>query len=76
MSEGLLSVEGVRICYGAREVLSPTSFEVARGENRRADPAVAPMLVNFIVGGLRAALPRPKTARTPRTRTTPRRQKT
>jgi len=28
----LLSVEGVRICYGAREVLSPTSFEVARGE--------------------------------------------
>ena len=32
MSMGLLSVEGVRICYGAREVLSPTSFEVARGE--------------------------------------------
>jgi len=32
MSAGLLSVEGVRICYGAREVLSPTSFEVARGE--------------------------------------------
>jgi len=49
---------------------------LTRGENRRADPAVAPMLVNFIVGGLRAALPRPKTARTPRTRTTPRRQKT
>ena len=33
---------------------------LSRGENRRADPAVAPMLVNFIVGGLRAALPRPK----------------
>ncbi|SEK16064.1 MULTISPECIES: TetR/AcrR family transcriptional regulator [unclassified Variovorax] len=64
---------------------------LSRGENTRADPAVAPMLVNFIVGGLRAALPRPKTvkaARTataattattekpPRTRTTPRRQKT
>jgi AcrR family transcriptional regulator len=38
---------------------------LSRGENTRADPAVAPMLVNFIVGGLRAALPRPKTPRTP-----------
>lgn len=35
---------------------------LSRGENRRSDPAVAPMLVNFIVGGLRAALPRPKAA--------------
>jgi NitT/TauT family transport system substrate-binding protein len=34
---------------------------LSRGENKRADPAVAPMLVNFIVGGLRAALPKPKT---------------
>ncbi|MBJ2156116.1 TetR family transcriptional regulator [Variovorax sp. IB41] len=33
---------------------------LSRGENKRADPAVAPMLVNFIVGGLRAALPKPK----------------
>jgi len=32
VSAELLSVDGVRICYGAREVLSPTSFEVARGE--------------------------------------------
>lgn len=59
---------------------------LSRGENKRADPAVAPMLVNFIVGGLRAALPKPKAstattaaataavAKTPRTRTTPRRQ--
>jgi len=47
---------------------------LSRGENKRADPAVAPMLVNFIVGGLRAALPRPKTPRTQKT--TPRRQKT
>ncbi|QNK70444.1 TetR/AcrR family transcriptional regulator [Variovorax sp. PAMC26660] len=46
---------------------------LSRGENTRADPAVAPMLVNFIVGGLRAALPRPKTPRT--NKTTPRRQK-
>ncbi|SCX70345.1 TetR/AcrR family transcriptional regulator [Variovorax sp. EL159] len=46
---------------------------LSRGENTRADPAVAPMLVNFIVGGLRAALPRPKTPRA--NKTTPRRQK-
>ena len=32
MSSSLLSVDGVRICYGGREVLSPTSFEVSRGE--------------------------------------------
>ncbi|MFM9927414.1 TetR/AcrR family transcriptional regulator [Variovorax sp. H27-G14] len=58
---------------------------LSRGENKRADPAVAPMLVNFIVGGLRAALPRPKSGnstngtkstKTPPTKTTPRRQKT
>ncbi|OUM02184.1 TetR/AcrR family transcriptional regulator [Variovorax sp. JS1663] len=36
---------------------------LSRGENRRSDPAVAPMLVNFIVGGLRAALPPPRAAR-------------
>ena len=35
---------------------------LSRGENTRADPAVAPMLVNFIAGGLRAALPKPKAA--------------
>ena len=46
---------------------------LSRCENTRADPAAAPMLVNFIVGGLRAALPRPRTPRTPKT--TPRRQK-
>lgn len=36
---------------------------LSRGENRRSDPAAAPMLVSFIVGGLRAALPKPKTPR-------------
>ncbi|CAN7165910.1 MULTISPECIES: TetR/AcrR family transcriptional regulator [unclassified Variovorax] len=46
---------------------------LSRGENRRSDPAVAPMLVNFIVGGLRAALPRPKASQK---KPTPRRQKT
>ena len=49
---------------------------LSRGENTRADPAVAPMLVNFIVGGLRAALPRPKTAKPSQKKTIPRRQKT
>jgi AcrR family transcriptional regulator len=33
---------------------------LSRNENRRSDPAAAPLLVSFIVGGLRAALPRPK----------------
>jgi len=32
VTRNVLSIDGVRICYGAREVLSPTSFEVARGE--------------------------------------------
>ncbi|CAN7157150.1 ABC transporter ATP-binding protein [Variovorax sp. LjRoot84] len=32
MRPDFLAIDGVRICYGAREVLSPTSFEVARGE--------------------------------------------
>ena len=49
---------------------------LSRGENTRADPAVAPMLVNFIVGGLRAALPRPKAAKPSQRKTIPRRQKT
>ncbi len=44
---------------------------LSRGENRPGDPAAAPMLVNFIVGGLRAALPRPKS---PSPKTTTRRQ--
>ena len=44
---------------------------LSHGENRRADPAAAPMLVSFIVGGLRAALPRP---RNPQKKTHPRRQ--
>nr|WP_311731974.1 ABC transporter ATP-binding protein [Variovorax paradoxus] len=32
MTSGFLCIDGVRICYGGREVLSPTSFEVSRGE--------------------------------------------
>jgi AcrR family transcriptional regulator len=49
---------------------------LSHGENKRADPAVAPVLVSFIVGGLRAALPRPK-PKLPRTQKTPtRRHKT
>ena len=54
--------------------LNDTRIErLSHGENRRSDPAVAPMLVNFIVGGLRAALPR---ARATPKKTTSRRQKT
>jgi len=41
------------LCDGRVERLS-------RNENRRCDPLAEPLLVNFIVGGLRAALPRPK----------------
>jgi len=42
--------------------LSDSRIErLSRGKNRRSDPAAAPMLVDFIVGGLRAALPRPAT---------------
>ena len=33
---------------------------LSRGASRRSDPAAAPLLVNFIVGGLRAALPKPR----------------
>ncbi|MFT3816812.1 MAG: TetR/AcrR family transcriptional regulator [Rubrivivax sp.] len=35
---------------------------LSHGEQRPADPAAAPMLVSFVVGGLRAALPRPRPA--------------
>jgi AcrR family transcriptional regulator len=38
---------------------------LSHDENRRCDPLAAPLLVNFIVGGLRAALPRPKTKALP-----------
>jgi len=41
------------LCDGRVERLS-------RDESRRCDPLAGPLLVNFIVGGLRAALPRPK----------------
>jgi len=52
--------------------LSDTRIErLSRGENQRSDPAAASLLVSFIVGGLRAALPRP---RTPNKKTHPRRQ--
>lgn len=44
---------------------------LSRGEGRVADPAAHPLLIDFIVGGLRAALPRPSPA--PRTTTTRRR---
>ena len=42
------------------------------GENRSNDPAAATLLVDFIVGGLRAVLPRP---RVPQNKSTSRRQR-
>jgi AcrR family transcriptional regulator len=33
---------------------------LSQNENRRNDPLASPLLVDFIVGGLRAALPKPK----------------
>jgi len=47
------------LCDGRVERLS-------HNENRRCDPLAGPLLVNFIVGGLRAALPRPKTKASPK----------
>ena len=41
--------------------LSDTRIErLSRSEQRAADPDAGPMLVNFIVSGLRAALPKPR----------------
>jgi len=48
---------------------------LSRGENTPSDPAVAPLLVNFVVGGLRNALPRPKGTRSPAKKATARRDK-
>ena len=48
---------------------------LSRGENTPGDPAMAPMLVNFIVGGLRHALPRPKSAKSPQKKAPLRREK-
>jgi AcrR family transcriptional regulator len=47
------------LCDGRVERLS-------HNENRRSDPLAGPLLVNFIVGGLRAALPRPRAKAAPR----------
>jgi len=44
---------------------------LSNNENKRCDPAAAPLLVSFIVGGLRAGLPKPKAS--PK-QTIPRRQ--
>ena len=56
--------------------LSDTRIErLSRGENRAGDPLAAPMLVAFIVGGIQAALPVPKTQPLPKKKpTTPRRR--
>jgi len=46
---------------------------LSKGKASTADPAATPLLVNFIVGGLRAALPKPKKTTTTTTTTQRRR---
>jgi AcrR family transcriptional regulator len=54
--------KGYQLALGALLAhLSDTRIErLSRGEHRPADPDASPMLVSFIVGGLRAALPKPR----------------
>ncbi len=56
------AAKGYQFALGAMlNHLSDARIEdLSRGELQRADPNAAPMLVNFIVGGLRAALSRPR----------------
>lgn len=58
------AAKGYQLAMGALLThLSDARIEhLSHGEYRPADPAAAPMLVSFIVGGLRAALPRPRRA--------------
>jgi len=55
--------------------MSDTRIErLSGGQAKTADPAATPLLVNFIVGGLRTALPKPKKTTTTSKTTTPRRR--
>lgn len=53
---------GYQFALGAllHHIMDSRVERLSNNENRRSDPLAAPLLVNFIVGGLRAALPRPK----------------
>jgi AcrR family transcriptional regulator len=56
---------GYQFALGAllQHLLDSRVERLSLNENRRNDPLAAPLLVDFIVGGLRAALPKPKAAR-------------
>jgi len=53
---------GYQFALGAllHHLLDNRVERLSHNENRCCDPLAAPLLVNFIVGGLRAALPKPK----------------
>ena len=53
---------GYQFALGAllHHLLDSRVERLSHNENRRCDSLAAPLLVNFIVGGLRAALPKPK----------------
>ena len=56
---------GYQFALGAllHHLLDQRVERLSNHENRGNDPQAAPLLVDFIVGGLRAALPRPKASR-------------
>ncbi len=56
---------GYQFALGAllQHLLDSRVERLSHNENRRNDPLAAPLLVDFIVGGLRAALPKPRAAR-------------
>jgi hypothetical protein len=56
---------GYQLALGAllHHLLDNRVERLSNNENRANDPLAAPLLVDFIVGGLRAALPRPKASR-------------
>jgi hypothetical protein len=55
---------GYQFALGAllHHLLDGRVERLSNDENRRCDPLAAPLLVSFIVGGLRAALPGPEAA--------------
>jgi hypothetical protein len=59
---------GYQFALGAllHHLLDGRVERLSNNENRRCSPLAAPLLVSFIVGGLRAALPRPKAKALPK----------
>jgi AcrR family transcriptional regulator len=59
---------GYQFALGAllHHLLDNRVERLSNNESRRSDPLAAPLLVSFIVGGLRAALPRPRKKPSPK----------